>query len=65
MAKCSVSDTGTNPTVSCSAGLSGLSTVADNHMKSRFKLEAWVTILIPIVVLLVGFIAAVVVGKLR
>lgn len=34
-------------------------------MKNRFKLEAWVMILIPIIVLLIGFIAALVVGHLH
>jgi hypothetical protein len=31
-------------------------------MKNPFKLEAWTMVLIPIVVLLIGFIAAVLVG---
>jgi hypothetical protein len=35
------------------------------RLGNRFKLEAWVMILIPIVVLLVGFIAAVLVAMLH
>ena len=34
-------------------------------MKNPFKLEAWTMVLIPIVILLIGFIAAVVTGIFR
>jgi hypothetical protein len=34
-------------------------------MKNPFKLEAWTMVLIPIVILLIGFIAAEVTGTFR
>jgi hypothetical protein len=34
-------------------------------MKNPFKLEAWTMVLIPIVILLIGFIAALVTGIVR
>ena len=34
-------------------------------MKNWFKVEAWVMVLIPITILLIGFVAAVVVGLFR
>jgi hypothetical protein len=34
-------------------------------MRNRFKLEAWVMALIPVLILVIGFITAVIVGVLH
>jgi hypothetical protein len=34
-------------------------------MRNRFKLEAWVMVLIPVVTLVIGFITAIIVGVLH
>jgi hypothetical protein len=65
MGEVSIATSGTASAVAGTAGFSCISTstsIGQGHMKNRFKLEAWMMILIPIIVLLVGFVAALVIS---